>query len=81
MRFRSSDHGTRSFCGRCGSPLFFESTRHPDRIEIALAAMHGPIDREPEAHMHFGDRASWAVVCGELPRLGGASGLEPSRDE
>ena len=77
VHFQSSDHGTRSFCGRCGSPLFFESTRHPDRIEIALAAMHDPIDRHPEVHMHFDDRASWVAVNDDLPRFGGASGLDP----
>lgn len=77
VRFRSSDHGTRFFCGRCSSPLFFESSHHPDRIEVALAAMHGPIDRRPEAHMHFDDRASWVVVNDELPRLGGPSGVNP----
>ena len=81
VHFQSSDHGTRSFCGRCGSPLFFESTRHPDRIEIALAAMHDPIDRHPEVHMHFDDRASWVVVNDGLPRLGGASGLDSNNAE
>jgi hypothetical protein len=35
---RSSDYGTRSFCGRCGSPLFCASTLHPDRIDITLAS-------------------------------------------
>ena len=29
VRYRSSDQGTRSFCGTCGSTLFCESTRHP----------------------------------------------------
>jgi len=38
-RFRSSDHGTRSFCRRCGSSLFCESTHHPDQIDIVLANM------------------------------------------
>ena len=47
-RFRSSDHGTRSFCSRCGSSLFCESTHHPDQIDIVLANLHGPIDRGPQ---------------------------------
>ena len=76
-KFRSSDHGTRSFCGRCGSSLFCESTRHPDQVDIVLANMDGPIDRRPECHIYFDDRAEWVTVDDGLPRLGGSSGLEP----
>jgi hypothetical protein len=77
VRFRSSDHGSRSFCGRCGSSLFCESSRHPDQIDIVLANMHAPIDRLPQAHIYFDDRAAWVVAEDDLPRLGGATGLEP----
>jgi hypothetical protein len=77
VRYASSDHGTRSFCGRCGSSLFCESTRHPDQIDIVLANMEGPIDRLPQVHVYFDDRASWVAVEDGLPRLGGNSGLEP----
>jgi hypothetical protein len=76
-RFRSSEHGTRSFCSRCGSTLFCESTRHPDQIDIVLANLEGPIDREPSAHFYFDDRAPWVRVEDGLPRYGGRSGLEP----
>ncbi len=76
-RFRSSEHGTRFFCIRCGSPVFFESTRNPERIEIPLASMRDSIDRQPDAHIYFDDRASWVAVSDDLPRLGGASGLDP----
>jgi len=77
IRFRSSDHGTRSFCGTCGSTLFCESTRHPDQIDIVLANFDAPVERAPQAHIFFDDRADWVRVGDDLPRLGGASGLEP----
>jgi hypothetical protein len=77
VRNRSSDHGTRSFCGVCGSSLFFETTRHPERVDIALANMVGPIDREPQLHVYFSDRAPWVSIDDSLPRLGGTSGFEP----
>ena len=76
-RYRSSDHGTRSFCMQCGSSLFCETTRHPDMVDIVLSNMHGPIDRVPEVHIFYDDRADWIVVNDGLPRLGGATGLEP----
>jgi GNAT superfamily N-acetyltransferase len=76
VRFDSSDHGARSFCSRCGSSLLCESARHPDQIDIVLANMHGPIDREPQVHVYFDDRVSWISVADGLPRMGGATGME-----
>jgi hypothetical protein len=80
VRFRSSEHGTRSFCGRCGSSLFCESTNHPEVIDVVVANMEGPIDRAPEVHVYYDDRASWVNVTDDLPRLGGATGVEPPRN-
>jgi hypothetical protein len=77
VRHHSSDHATRSFCGRCGSSLFFETTKHPEKIDVVLANMDGPIDREPDVHVHFDDRVGWVDVHDSLPRLGGPSGMEP----
>ena len=76
-RYESSVHGSRSFCRRCGSSLFCESTHYPERVDVALGAMHDPIDREPALHVHFDSRASWVRVGDELPRLGGKTGMEP----
>lgn len=81
VRFASSDHGRRSFCARCGSSLLCESSRHPDRIDVVLANLHGPIDREPQLHVYFDDRADWVTVSDDLPRLGGDTGMEPPRDD
>jgi hypothetical protein len=76
-RFRSSDHGTRSFCRACGSTLFCESTSHPEKIDIVLANVDGEIDRTPQAHVYFSDRVDWIPAEPVLPRLGGKTGLEP----
>lgn len=81
VRYASSDHGTRSFCARCGSSLFCEIAAHPDQIDIVLANMQGPIDRPPQCHIHFDDRAEWVVADDGLPRLGGTTGLEPIKPD
>ena len=77
VRYRSSDHGTRSFCGICGSTLFFTSAHHPDRIDVVLANLQAATDLRPQFHAYFDDRAAWVEVNDGLLRLGGASGLEP----
>lgn len=76
----SSGHGRRSFCDVCGSSLFCESTRYPDHIDIVLANLNGKIDRDPQAHYYFSDRAEWVAVGDDLPRFGGKTGTEPLRD-
>lgn len=75
--YRSTPGARRGFCSRCGSTLFFEGERWPDERHIALAAMDGPIDREPQAHVFFDSGAPWVHVADDLPRLGGDSGTEP----
>lgn len=76
-RYPSSNHGARSFCGRCGSSLFFETSEHPDRVDIAMANLHAEIDRTPQLHVFFDDRVAWVELGDSLPRLGGDSGVEP----
>lgn len=76
-RYASSEHGTRSFCSRCGSSLFCDHADQPDRVNVVLAAMHAPIDREPQLHAFFDSRAPWIAIADDLPRLGGKTGFEP----
>ena len=76
-RYESSAHGQRSFCRVCGSSLFCESSLSPDRVDIVLANMAGPVDRVPQAHVYFDDRVEWVKVDDGLPRLGGVSGMDP----
>jgi hypothetical protein len=80
VRYESSEHGSRSFCGRCGSSLFCDNTRYPNRVDVALGAMDGPIDRAPQMHVYYDSRAGWVAIGDELPRLGGKSGIEPLSD-
>jgi len=77
VRYESSEHGSRSFCRRCGTSLFCENTQHPERVDIPLGAMDGPIDRAPQLHAFFDSGAAWVEVSDQLPRLGGKTGLEP----
>ena len=74
--FVSSEHGRRSFCNTCGSSLFCQSSRHPEVMDIVLANLHAAIDRQPQAHYYFSDRADWVAIGDALPRFGGETGTE-----
>ena len=75
VRFQSSEKGTRSFCKNCGSQMFCQT--EPEVIDVALAALHGKIDRDPGCHYFFDSRADWTVVSDDLPKFGGTTGMEP----
>lgn len=77
VRYDSSEHGTRSFCSRCGTSLFCENDEHPDRVDIPLANMNAPIDRAPQVHVHVDSKANWYAIADSLPQMGGKTGLEP----
>jgi hypothetical protein len=69
--FRSSDHGTRTFCPRCGTPLTFESTRHPDEIDVTIGSLDEPARLPPRDHTQTATRLPW-VELGALPAFPGA---------
>jgi len=70
QRYRSSPRAQRVFCKTCGSSLFGEPDGVP-ALGIALGSMLGPIDREPDRHICWDDRASWVRIGDDLPRVGG----------
>ena len=74
-RYQSSEKGTRNFCSNCGSQLFCQV--EDGVVDIAMAALHGPIDRLPEEHYYYDSRADWVEVNDDLPKLGGADGMQP----
>ncbi len=73
--YQSSEHGTRRFCRICGSQMFCQTG--PEFVDIALAALHSKIDRDPEAHYYYDSRAEWTIVNDDLPKLGGKDGMQP----
>ena len=49
--FNSSEDVTRRFCGACGTPLSYESTRWPDELHILVATLDDPESLTPTAHV------------------------------
>ncbi|WP_418314934.1 GFA family protein [Piscinibacter sakaiensis] len=66
--FESSPGARRAFCPRCGSPMFFESTRWPDETHVARVLIADPLDREPQAHVFYETHVPWLAVNDGLPK-------------
>ena len=75
--YQSTPEARRGFCTACGSTLLFEGERWSDEVHIALAAMDGPIDRSPQAHVFYDAYVDWVELGDDLRRLGGPTGTEP----
>ncbi len=66
--YRSSDHGTRQFCGTCGSSLFWSYADRPDVVSIALGTLDGDPGGRPERHIYVGSKAPWVEISDGLPQ-------------
>jgi hypothetical protein len=74
--YASTPEARRGFCGACGSTMFFTSTKWPDEVHVVVANLLDPLDRKPGGHVWWSDRAPWFDHDDDLPKKGGATGLE-----
>lgn len=65
--FRSSAEVTRSFCGRCGSPLTYRHDRKPDKLDIMTCSLDNPDAEPPTFHVWTSHKPAWAVLSDGLP--------------
>ena len=75
-RFEDADAGTmRSFCARCGTPVFYERDRSPRYVNIPRALFTTRTGREPRYHVHLQDQAEWIYLGQPLSPLKGFPGV------
>ncbi len=75
-RFEDARAGTaRSFCATCGTPLFYESTRSPQMVNIPRALFTERTGREPRYHMSLHEQAEWTYLGEPLAPLKGFPGV------
>jgi hypothetical protein len=65
--FRSSDHGMRTFCLRCGTPLTFRSSRFPDEIDVTSCSLDEPERVPPKDHTRASAKLAWVELGDRLP--------------
>jgi hypothetical protein len=66
---------TRSFCLRCGTPLFYERARSPHMVDIPRALFTGRTGREPRYHIAIEELQDWTYRGEKLVPLKGYPGV------
>ena len=76
MRYEDKTSKTvRSFCGRCGTPLFYERARSPHMVNIPRALLQGRTGRHPLYHIGISELQDWTYTGGRLVPLNGFPGV------
>ena len=79
-RWEEPDTGAvRSFCSRCGAPLFYERAHAPKMINIPRALFDRGVGREPRYHLHIEEGPAWAYDNGRLVPLKAYPGVMHQR--
>ena len=58
-RFHSSPGVTRTFCGRCGTPLTYEGARWPGEVHLLVGSLDHPERLAPEGDAFVEERLPW----------------------
>ena len=69
IRYRSSDNATRSFCGTCGTGLFYVNpVAFPRMVDIQTATLDDAAAFPPAAHVQWAEAALWMGRAHDLPK-------------
>jgi hypothetical protein len=68
-RFSSSEHGTRSFCPRCGTQLTFQSSYTVGELDVTTCSLDDPNRVPPRDHTRTSSQLSWVELSDGLPRF------------
>lgn len=66
--YRSSPGVERKFCGRCGTPVTYESTRWPTEVHVLACTLDEPGRVAPQAHVYVKEQQPWLRLSDGLPR-------------
>ena len=66
-RFGSSEHGERTFCSRCGTPLTFRSSDFPGLVDVTTCSLEHPEQVPPKDHTYVKSQLPWIKLGDGLP--------------
>jgi len=76
--YESSPGVRRGFCADCGTPMSYESDRHPGEIHLYVSTLDEPDRFQPKLHVFYSERIAWMEIEDDLPRYEALTeGTEP----
>ena len=66
--FESSPGVQRSFCGKCGSPISYQSKGIPDEIHLFLGSLANPESYKPVSHVFCREKLPWLEIADDGER-------------
>ena len=68
IEYNSSPPATRTFCGRCGTPLTFRHTSYENKkIDVTTVTLDDPEAFPPEGHTWASQKLTWMRLADGLP--------------
>lgn len=68
ITYASSEHGRRSFCGTCGTGLFYRNAAFlPGIVDIQSSTLDEPERHAPGAHIQTAERLGWMTRLNDIP--------------
>jgi hypothetical protein len=62
--YPSSPGVTRSFCGKCGSPLTYRRSDAPDELDVMTVSLDDPNAAPPTFHVWVSEALAWDEIAG-----------------
>ncbi|MDJ0608520.1 MAG: GFA family protein [Kiloniellales bacterium] len=73
--YESTPGKQRTFCGRCGSPIYSRYDDNPGFINLRSGTLDGDPGARPSLHIHVASRAPWIEITDNLPQSREEEGL------
>lgn len=80
MFFASAPGVDRSFCGTCGSPMSYASTRFADEVHLYAATLDDPSAYRPEFAVHCAEAIGWTEAPADQRHAGSYDLVKAERD-
>ncbi|MEJ1960056.1 MAG: GFA family protein [Gammaproteobacteria bacterium] len=66
IRFHSSPSVTRTFCGKCGTPLTYQADSRGDSIDVTTATLDRADEYAPTIEIWLEEKLEWECANGAL---------------
>jgi len=66
--YESSPEKLRSFCSRCGSPIYARQRAAPQILRIRLGTLTSDPGSRPGGHYDVASKADWYTITDDLPQ-------------